>query len=203
LVGQVKVGTAALQVEALDGRVEVDQPDRHAGDADDRQPGPVALALDQAPLLHVEVERIGEDVDGVEADLAGHADAVGRVAAGLGPGGVDEAEFHGAPPVSCRGGWRRLYEWGRNPNIEIRNPNTQIQDGAAAVGFEFRIWIFGLVSDFDIRISRAAGYGRSSHVRVMRATGPATRRRTNGTGSRAYGPGSTCTRAGEARSPAW
>src|SRR5262249_44948436 len=31
-----------------------------------------------------------------EADLAGHADAVGGVAAGLGPGGVDQSELHGS-----------------------------------------------------------------------------------------------------------
>ena len=42
----------------------------------------------------VHVKRIGEDVDGVESDLLGHADAERGVAAGLGPGGVDEAEFH-------------------------------------------------------------------------------------------------------------
>ena len=83
-------------MEALHARVEVDQPDGDAGDADDRQPGLVALALDEPAFLDVDVERVGEDVDGVEADLLGHADAEGGVAAGLGPGGVDQAEFHDA-----------------------------------------------------------------------------------------------------------
>src|SRR5439155_789473 len=73
----------------------VDEADGDAGDADDGQAGPVALALDEAALLDVDVERVGEDVDGVEADLLGHADAVGGFAAGLGPGGVDQSELHG------------------------------------------------------------------------------------------------------------
>ena len=82
-------------MKALHGRVEVDEADRHAGDAHDRQAGAVAFPFDAAALLDVDIQGIGEDVDGVEADLPGHADAVGRVLAGLGPGGVDQAEFHG------------------------------------------------------------------------------------------------------------
>ena len=100
-VAQVEVSPAALQVEPLHAGIEVDQADGDASDADDRQAGPVALALDEPAFLDVEVERIGEDVDGVEADLLGGADAVGGVAAGLCPGGIDEAEFHG---VALRGG---------------------------------------------------------------------------------------------------
>ena len=61
----------------------------------DRQLEPVALVLDQPPLADVDVERVGEDVDRVEADLLGLADAIGGGLAGLHPGGVDEAEFHG------------------------------------------------------------------------------------------------------------
>src|SRR5207249_4986913 len=60
-----------------------------------RQPGRVALVLDELALLDVDVERVGEDVDRVEPDLLGHADAEGGVAAGLRPGRVDQAEFHG------------------------------------------------------------------------------------------------------------
>jgi hypothetical protein len=46
-------------------------------------------------LPDVGVERVGEDVDGVEADLLRHPDAEGGLAARLGPGGVDQAKFHG------------------------------------------------------------------------------------------------------------
>src|SRR5260370_38904860 len=83
-------------MKALHARVEIEQPDSDAGDADDGQAGPVALALDQQPFFNVQVERVGEDVDGIEANFLGHADAVGGVLAGLSPGGVDEAEFHGS-----------------------------------------------------------------------------------------------------------
>ena len=94
-VGHVEIRPDPLDVEPLDAGVEVDQPDRDAGDAHDRQAGRVALVLDQPLLLDVDVERIGEDVDRVEADLLGLVDAERRPAAGLDPGGVDESEFHG------------------------------------------------------------------------------------------------------------
>src|SRR5262245_26395123 len=91
-------------MKSLHARIEIDQADRDTSNADDWQAGLVALALDELAFLGVNVERIGEDVDGVEADLLGHANAVGGVATGLGPGGIDEAKFHDAPsPKSyCR-----------------------------------------------------------------------------------------------------
>ena len=94
-VSQIQIPPAALDMEALHARVEVDESDGHARDADDRQASLFALAADEAALAGVEIERIGENVDGVEADFLGHADAEGGVAAGLRPGGVDESEFHG------------------------------------------------------------------------------------------------------------
>ena len=86
-------------MEALHARVEIDQADGDAGDADDRQAGLIAFAADELAFLDVDIERVGEDVDGVEADLLGHADAEGGFAARLGPGGIDEAEFHGCPSL--------------------------------------------------------------------------------------------------------
>src|SRR5205814_90233 len=91
LVRQVEVRPAALQVEALHAGIEVDEADGDAGDADDGKPRAVALALDEQSFLDVQVEGVGEDVDGIEADLLGLADAEGGVAAGLGPGAVDES----------------------------------------------------------------------------------------------------------------
>src|SRR5262249_37079429 len=98
LVGEVEVRLAALEVETLHAGVEVDQADGDAGEADDGQAGPVALALDKAALLRAQVERVGEDVDGVEADLLGHADAERGVAAGLRPRRVNQSELHGRGP---------------------------------------------------------------------------------------------------------
>src|SRR5262245_11792227 len=87
-------------MEALHAGIEVDQADRDTSDADDRQAGAVAFALDEPAFLGVDVERIGENVDAVEADFARHANAVSGSLAGLDPGGVDETEFHGASPLS-------------------------------------------------------------------------------------------------------
>src|SRR5208282_843152 len=74
-VREVEVRPAALQMEALDTRVEIDESKGHARHTDDGQPHPVALVLDQAPLAGAQIERIGEDVDRVEADFASHTDA--------------------------------------------------------------------------------------------------------------------------------
>src|SRR5262249_47694212 len=93
-------------MKALHARIEIDQADRDAGDADDGQVRLVAFAFDEFTLLDVDVERVGKDVNGVEADLLSHANSVRCFASGLGPGGIDEAEFHGeVPPGSsyCSG----------------------------------------------------------------------------------------------------
>src|SRR5436190_5030853 len=82
-------------MKALHTRIEVDQPDGHAGNADDRQARLVAFALDEPAFLDVDVERIRKNIDGVEADLLGLLNAERRVASGLSPGRIDEAEFHG------------------------------------------------------------------------------------------------------------
>src|ERR1700722_12356590 len=87
-------------MKALHARIEIDQADSNASNADDRQAGLVAFALDETALPDVHVERVGENVDGVEADLLRHADAVGGFAARLSPRRIDEAEFHGESPAS-------------------------------------------------------------------------------------------------------
>ena len=93
-ISQVQENSAAVEMEFLHARIEIDETDRHAGQADNRQAGLVALALDPSPLFDVDFQGIGEDIDGVETDLLGHANAVSGVAARLGPGGIDEAELH-------------------------------------------------------------------------------------------------------------
>ena len=111
-VRHVEVRPDPLGVEPPDAGVEVDQPHGDAGHAHDRQAGGVAFVLDQPLLLDVDVERIGEDVDRVEADLPGLVDAERGPAAGLDPGRIDQAELHEFPlrviPRPCDGagaGW--------------------------------------------------------------------------------------------------
>src|SRR5579864_7581398 len=81
-------------MEALHGRVEIDQSDGNAGDAPDRQRQLVAGILDEPALLHVDIKRIGENVNGIEPDCLGLFQAKPRPFAGLGEGGVDQSEIH-------------------------------------------------------------------------------------------------------------
>src|SRR5439155_19150214 len=104
---------AALDVKLLDARVEIDQADSHASQAHNRQAGPVALAFDQPPLLDIDFQGIGENVDGIETDLLGHVNAVGRVLSGLRPRRVDKAEFH---ELIVSDGSAHVHEKNRNPN---------------------------------------------------------------------------------------
>ena len=94
--GQVEKCPAAVEVEAADGGIEVDKAERHAAQADDRQVELAAGLADQPPLGPVDVERVGEDVDRVEAEPLGRFQAEAGSLAGLGEGRVDEAEFHEA-----------------------------------------------------------------------------------------------------------
>ena len=55
----------------------------------------IGLMPDQLALSGVDVERVGEDVHGVEANGPGLLQAEARALARLGEGAVDEAEFHG------------------------------------------------------------------------------------------------------------
>ena len=91
---QVEEGPAAVEMKPPDRRIEVDQPEGHAAQAHDRQVEVAAGVFDQGPLGGVDLERIGEDVDRVEAELLRLLEAEPCAFAGLGEGRVDEAEFH-------------------------------------------------------------------------------------------------------------
>ena len=95
LVGHVEILADPVHVEPLDAGIEVDEAQGHAGHADDGQPGAAALLADQPPFLDIDIERIGEDVDGVEAQLPGLGDAERGSPPRLDPGRVDQSEFHG------------------------------------------------------------------------------------------------------------
>src|SRR5205085_8083345 len=59
-------------------------------------------------FLNAQVERIGEDIDGIEADLLGHANAIGGIASRLCPRGIDESQFHGGSSLVADGSVSRL-----------------------------------------------------------------------------------------------
>src|SRR5688572_925131 len=82
-------------MKPLHAGVEVDQSDGYAGDGDDWQLQAIALILDQSPFLHVDIERIDENINRVEAQFFGLTQTIDRRLIGLHPGGVDEAETHG------------------------------------------------------------------------------------------------------------
>src|SRR5579863_6056265 len=63
--------------------------------------GTLALGADELPLPHVRAKRVGEDVDRVEPDRLGLPNTERRALPRLRPGGVDETELHGSPPVMC------------------------------------------------------------------------------------------------------
>ena len=91
---QIDEGAAAIEVKPTDRRIEVDEPEGDAAQAHDRQVEVAAGVFDQGSLGGVDVERIGEDVDRVEAESLRLFEAEAGAFAGLGEGRVDEAEFH-------------------------------------------------------------------------------------------------------------
>lgn len=80
-------------METLDGRVEVDESQRHAADALDREVDPLTGVGDETAFRLVNVERIGEEIHGVKADPLDLLESVGSILAGLSKGRVDEAEL--------------------------------------------------------------------------------------------------------------
>ncbi len=94
-VGQVQIGADPPKVKCPDAVVEIDQSDGHAGKRYDRQAQSVAAVLNEPTLANVERERIGENVDHVEADFFSLCQAEFGRLLGLHPGGIDQAEFHG------------------------------------------------------------------------------------------------------------
>ncbi len=93
-VDQVEVGFRTLDVKPLHARIEIDQTHRHAADRDDRKLLPPTFMANQPPLANVDVERVGEDVDRVEADFLRLADAPARFASRLGPRRINQSQLH-------------------------------------------------------------------------------------------------------------
>jgi hypothetical protein len=85
-------------MKPADAGVEVDEPQGHAADARDRQAEPAAGVADEGLLGAVVVERVGEDVDRVEAEFLRLLEAEPRALARLGECRVDESQPHAAPP---------------------------------------------------------------------------------------------------------
>ena len=53
----------AVDVESLDGRIEVDQAGGDAANGNNRQSGLFALPTNQLAFSNIDIQRIGEDVD--------------------------------------------------------------------------------------------------------------------------------------------
>ena len=81
-------------MESLHAGIEVNEPDSNAGDRNDRQLKAVTFVLDQAALTDVDVQRIHEDIYGVEADLLRFLKSEDRWLVGLNPGRINQAKFH-------------------------------------------------------------------------------------------------------------
>ena len=82
-------------MEPLNVGIEIDEADRDARHADDRQADPVTLVLDELAFFDIGVERVGEDVDRVEPEFLGHPDPERRLPPRLRPCRIDQSEFHG------------------------------------------------------------------------------------------------------------
>lgn len=94
-ITEIEEGFAAIDVEALDGRIEVNEPYGNTADAWYRKAKFVTGVFDQSTLLDRDIQWIGKNIDRIEADLPGLLEAEFGAFACLGEGGVDEAEFHG------------------------------------------------------------------------------------------------------------
>ena len=92
--GEIEVGPAAVEVEAAHRGAEVDEAERDAAQAHDRQIELAAGVGDQPPLRRGHVERIGEEIDRVEAESLRLLEAEACPLAGLGKGRVDQSEAH-------------------------------------------------------------------------------------------------------------
>ena len=126
-VGQVEVRLHAFPVELANALVEIDQAEGDAGDRHDRQRQSVAFVLDQPPLAHIDFERVGENIDRIEADFLGLLQTEHDRPICLHPGRVDESEFHGrlfhfakkSGRPHCSGTTRSILLGGTNANKRV------------------------------------------------------------------------------------
>ena len=100
--GEIEVGPAAVEVEAAHRGAEVDEAERDAAQAHDRQIELAAGVGDQPPLRRGHVERIGEEIDRVEAESLRLLEAEACPLAGLGKGRVDQSEAQRKAPNGQR-----------------------------------------------------------------------------------------------------
>src|SRR5258708_26313708 len=94
IAGQIDEPFAAFEMKAADRFVEVNQPDRHDRQRNDRQPPLLRRASDEADFPIGDADRRRENVHRVETDAGDVLKPRGRVDAGLLEGAVDEAQFH-------------------------------------------------------------------------------------------------------------
>ena len=98
LVGEVEILSDPIDTESLNAWIEIDQSDGDAADRNNRRPQLFTFGDNQAASTHINIERVGEDVNRVEADLFCFADAPCGVFTRLNPAAVDQPQSHVPSP---------------------------------------------------------------------------------------------------------
>jgi hypothetical protein len=104
--GEIEVGPAAVEVEATHRGAEVDEAEGDAAQAHDRQIEFAAGVGDQPALGRGHVERVGEEIDRIEAELLRLLETEACPFAGLSKGRVDQSETQGRTPAGKGNGDR-------------------------------------------------------------------------------------------------
>ena len=100
----VEVALAALDMEALNRRIEIHQTDAYADHADDRQPEFVAGLLDLGDAVcGLRLRRILENINTVEAQLLGFPETIHEANAVLFPSRINHSQFHYAVMLTPNG----------------------------------------------------------------------------------------------------
>ena len=100
--GEIEVGPATVEVEAAHRGAEVDESEGNAAQAHDREIEFAAGVGDQPALRRRHVERVGKEIDRVEAEPLRLLEAVACPLAGLGKGRVDQSEAQKKAPNGQR-----------------------------------------------------------------------------------------------------
>ena len=100
----VEVALAALDVEALNRRVEIHQANAYADHADDRQFEFVAGLLDLGDAVcGLRLHRVLENINTVEAQFLGFPEAIHKANAVLFPSRINHSQFHYAVMLTPNG----------------------------------------------------------------------------------------------------
>jgi len=96
--GEIEVGPHPIDVKPPDGGTEIDEPQGHAAEAHHRQADLATGLADQPPFGRIDLERIGQNVDELEADPPGLGQSEPCPAAGLRERRIDQSQPHAKLP---------------------------------------------------------------------------------------------------------